>query len=1019
MEASKHIDFGTRVAGRSAAQGKGSAGASRSFLGMNVLSVILFLLLILLTPVAPMFGQTAAMHGVVTDPSGAVVPGAMIALTRPSGSTRATKSKRDGKYSFSGLAPGRYTVTVKAKGFAALRRQNVTIPPGRPVLLDLRLAITSETQRVTVRGRTSHLEIAPQSNASALVISGKSSIDALSNDPDELQNQLTALAGPAVGPPLSATASGMPSSGGQVYINGFQGGDMPPKSAIREIRVNANPFSAENDRFGYGRVDILTKAGGAAFHGDASAEYNDSSMNALSPFLAASSVPPPAYHTWLFNGDVGGPIGKKASFFLGVERRNINRANLVNTDILSPSLSIEPYVASVLNPQVYTNIGPRLDFQLSPNNTLSVNYRYLQISERNKGVDTQSLPSQAYDEARHHHNIQIIDTQVLGPRLVNETSFQVVHSHKSETPQNFSPTLDVLGAFTGGGGSFGTYNDSETHYTLHNYATMTLGHHLVRFGGRLLVLPRRESTNGNFNGTFTFNSLSDYKQTLQGLRNGLMMAQIQAAGYGPSQFSITAGKLSASIARVDGALFVSDDWSLSPHFTASYGLRLESENDVSSHAYWAPRVGIAWGLGHGSNTKTVLRAGWGIFYQYLDDDHMMIAGRLNGQNQQTYIVNNPDFFPAPPSIAVLKATATSSPTIFRIAPNLLLPYDMDTAVSLERQLLPSTTVSVTYVNSRGVHEYVANDINAPLPGTFNPADPTSGVRPLGNALGNIYNYESAAAYRQTELIANINVRANRVSLFGYYVFDDAHGNAGLNVQSSPAGDFSFQTNPWNLSEDYGRAHFDIRHSAVIGGSFVMPLGIRLSSLLMANSGLPFSIQLPQDLYGTGVHDARPAPATASTPPADVVVTKFGTFNIAPGPENAPILPNTENGPANFMLNFRLSRTFGFGGNGGRHHGGQGTAPTVSGHDHRRGLGGRGLSSLGGSGLGGATERRYALTISLSVLNALNNVNLAPPIGVIGSPLFGSSIALAGGPFSAQVGNPVANRLVNVGVSFSF
>ena len=243
------------------------------------------------------------------------------------------------------------------------------------------------------------------------------------------------------------------------------------------------------------------------------------------------------------------------------------------------------------------------------------------------------------------------------------------------------------------------------------------------------------------------------------------------------------------------------------------------------------------------------------------------------------------------------------------------------------------------------------------------------------------------------------------------------------MQTSPAGEFSFQTNPWNLSEDYGRAYFGIRQRVVIAGSLAMPLGIRLSPMLMANSGQPFSIQLPQDLYGTGVHDARPALATASTPPADVVVTKYGAFNIAPGPENAPIPPNTETAPANFMLNFRLSRTFGFGGKGREKHGGEDSAPESEGRGGRGGdspgLGGRGLSNGGGASLGGATERRYALTLSLSVLNALNNVNLGSPVNVLGSPLFGQSVSLASGPFSAQVGNPVANRLINVGASLSF
>ena len=480
-----------------------------------------------------------------------------------------------------------------------------------------------------------------------------------------------------------------------------------------------------------------------------------------------------------------------------------------------------------------TNFQPAcVDFQLSPKNTLTVNYRYFQIGERNDGVDTQSLPSQAYNANRHHHNIQLMDTQMLSPRVVNETSFQYLHFHNAETPQDFSPTINVLGAFTGGGDSSGSFNRYETHYTFQNYTTMTLSHHLVRFGGTLVDLPRRESTNGRFQGTFTFDSLANYQQTEQGLRNGLaheprfrpraMEAESVQHHRGQSHGFHQPEWMGRSSSTTIGAF--------SPHFTASYGLRFESENVISDHAKTgrAPRVGIAWELGHGSNTKTVLRAGWGIFYERLDDDQMIMAARLNGQNQLTYIVNRPAFFPTPPSISELSAMATSSPTIFRISPDLHSPYDMDAAVSLERQLLPSTTVSLTYINSRGIHQFLTNDINAPLPGTFNPSDPTSGVT-LGNAAGNVYEYQSPGIYKQTQFIANIHVHANRISLFGYYVFDDAHSDADLNLQSNPAGEITFQTNPWNISADYGRATFDVRHRVLIGGSYELPLGIRLSS----------------------------------------------------------------------------------------------------------------------------------------------------------------------------------------------
>ncbi len=943
------------------------------------------------------------IEGTVLDPSGAIVPRASVrASQEPRGPSRSVVTDAQGHFEISNLVPGRYKMTVAAPGFAPSIKENVVIVAGRPRTLEFHLVLATQRQNVQVGGRANRVAVAPQNNASAVVITGRS-LNALSNDPDELASQLAALAGPAVGP-----------SGGEIYINGFIGGDLPPKSDIREIKVNSNPFSVENDRFGYGRIDIFTKPGGEKYHGDLSSEYNGSGMNALSPFLAASAMKPPSYHTWLWGGDFGGPLGKKASFFLGFQRRNINRANLVNTDALNPSFAVVPYVATVTNPRALTNLNPRVDIGLNSKNTLSVNYDYYSINERNDGVDTQSLPSQAFDAARHHHNLQIFDNQVLSAHVVNEIRFQFLHFHDVDTPQSLEPTLDVLGAFTGGGSANGAINRRETHDELQDYATVSLANHLVEFGGFIRDISRLQDDTANFNGMFTFNSLADYQKTEQALANGMTVAEIQTAGYGPSQFNITTGNLSASVNRVDAALFLGDDWRIRPSFTASYGLRLETENVINRHAYWAPRFALAWGIGRGGNVKTVLRAGWGIFYERLDDDQMMVAARLNGTNQLTRVVNQPDFFPAPPPPSTLAGLATSIPTVYRIAPDLRLPYDMDTAVSLERQLLPSTTISLTYINSSGLHQFLTNDANAPLPGTFNPSDPASGIRPLGSAAGNIYQYESDAIYRQTQLIANVHVRANRLSLFGYYVFNDAH--------SDTAGIDSFAANPWNLMADYGRALFDVRNRAMIGGTFALPAGLRLSSVVMANSGIPFSILLPQDLYGTGIHNARPAPATASTPAADLVRTPYGDFNIAPSSTSAIIPPNAESGPANFMLNVRLSRTFGFGGEAKGSHGGRATAQRTSSshyYHHRAGLGGRGMGGGGGFGLGGATRRRFALTLSVSVLNLLNNVNLAPPVATLGSPLFGRSMSLAGGPFSAQVGNPVANRLINVGASFSF
>lgn len=942
------------------------------------------------------------------DPSGAVIAGASVSLQAvPGGAPARTRTDGRGQYRIGGLAPGTYQVTGRAPGFQIAAGEVTVAAGGRTATLDLHLAIEAQPQQVIVQGSAPHLEVSPESNATAVVVSGKN-LDALSSDPDELQSQLEELAGPSVGP-----------NGGEIYIDGFTGGDLPPKSAIRSIRVNSNPFSVQNDHLGYGRIDILTKPGASSYHGSASAQYNDARMNALSKFLAGSGQPPPAYHTWLMDADLGGPLGKNTSSYIAFQRRNINRANLVNTDVLDSSLNIVPYVASVDNPRTLTNVNPRFDFQLGSRNTLTINYEYYGIAENNDGVDTQSLPSTAFDTARRHHSLQFMDSQTLSASAVNQVNFQYLHFHNSQTPLNTSPALDVVGVFLGGGSSEGMDQRHETHYEFQDYATVTRGKHLIQFGGFARDIRRSEDASANFNGTFTFNRISDYQQTQQALRQGESMAQIQAAGFGPSQFNLTAGRLGAFVNRLDVALFAGDDWRLFSRATVSFGLRFETQNGISDHADWAPRLGLAWALGGGANPKTVLRAGWGLFYERFDDDQMINAERLNGTNQTSYVVNNPTFYPEVPAPSSLGSGDQSLPTVYRISSRLRSPYDMDLAASVERQVTRDATASVTYLYSRGEHRFLSNDVNAPLPGTYDPyatGGAANGVRPLGNAAGNIYEYQSEGIFKQTQLIANLHVSAgDRLSIFGYYVFNNSHGDSN--------GPDDFASNPWNLLQDYGRAAFDLRNRGTVGGTVALPLALRLSTMLMATSGKPFSISLPQDLYGTGIHNARPSPATSSTPPAQVAATPYGVFDLAPPPTASPIPPHTGSGPANVILNLQASRTFGFGGESGRAHGGEGTAAGAAQQPHhhggQRGLGGRGLGGGGGFGLGGATDRRFALTVSASALNALNTANLAPPVSTLGAPHFGESTSLAGGPFSAQVGNPVANRLVNVGLALSF
>src|SRR5579871_5024042 len=214
------------------------------------------LLCILFACSGALFAQAPAgrLHGQITDQTGAVIPGASITVKNSSGLAVSATSDGVGSYDVKNLAPGKYTVTVTAKGFSPTTKE-VEIAAGQLNQTDIPLAILVKEEDIEVQSDAARVSTSPDANASSLVLSGKD-LDALSDDPDELQSELQALAGPSAGP-----------NGGQVYIDGFTGGQLPPKSAIREIRINQNPFSAQYDRLGYGRIEILTKPGTDKFHG--------------------------------------------------------------------------------------------------------------------------------------------------------------------------------------------------------------------------------------------------------------------------------------------------------------------------------------------------------------------------------------------------------------------------------------------------------------------------------------------------------------------------------------------------------------------------------------------------------------------------------------------------------------------------------------------------------------------------------------------------------------------------------
>ncbi|HEV2275033.1 MAG TPA: carboxypeptidase regulatory-like domain-containing protein [Acidobacteriaceae bacterium] len=961
---------------------------------MNFLRYLLLLLAgvafsvhLAFAPLALGQAGTGTLHGQVTDPSGAVIPQAQITVSSGRGAPSSTQADGSGAYQVHGLAPGTYAVSASSPGFATYT-SSVTIAPGQSRAMNISMQIQTEQQQVQVEAETPTVDTSPDQNANAVVIKGKD-LDALSDDPDELENQLQALAGPAAGP-----------NGGEIYIDGFTGGQIPPKSSIREIRVNQNPFSAQFDRLGYGRIEILTKPGTDKLHGQIESRGNESVFNSRNPIL---KTPEPSYYSYNFEGNVGGPISKDASYFVSAFGRNIQNVSVIDAvdpaSVTSANPAGNTLNTPVSNPSSRIDLSPRVDLQLGQSNTLTLRYEFFRAVVTNAGVGPLALQEQATNTHSMENTIQLSDSLVLSKNIVDDIRFQYRRFHYQNLPVSTLPQVTAQGSFVSGGNFGGTTRDNQDIYELQNYFAAAEGNHSLNFGARLRAYRDANFTNGESNGAYTFKSLQDY---LNKTPQTYQVAQIR--------------NYTARALLFDGALFYQDDWKVNQRFTFSYGLRWETQNRINDKSDWAPRVSLAYALGRSGGKqppKTVLRAGYGWFYQRFTvpnsfgslagTPYVIQAIHQNGVNQQVLIATDPQYVSngAPPL-----TNTVSAPSKYSIDPHFRAANDMEAAVGLDRQIAKRITANVTYLYGRGVHQYLTNNIGAP---DFFTAD--QGIypdTPLPPAAENNYQYQSGGVYRQHQIIVSGRASYSRFSFFTFYTYNNAKSDTG-GVNFTP----SVAQKP---GLDYGRSSFDIHNRFVILGNMMAPYGFSLTPFFGYNSGTPYNIVVGSDLTRNNSFNGRPTYA-ANCNEANVVRTQFGCLDTNPYGTGEKIIPfGLGTGPSNYSLNMRISKVIGIG-------------PKAEGKSRARVGGGGGMHGGGGLGAGGfsgsrggpgqldaGTSRRYNLTLTAYGTNLFNHQNLGVPNGTLNAPFFGQSQTLAGGFF----GPPTAgNRSIFLQAVFHF
>src|SRR5579884_3361809 len=422
-------------------------------------SFLFFFLAIFISAAVWAQQTTVTLRGQVTDESGALVPGAKVTVTDSGGNVVTTVvSHSDGSYIVPNLAPGHYAVVATSPGLKQIQPAKVNATAGA-VTVNLQLAVAVENQTVTVtESQAPQVSTEPENNAGALVLK-QEDLKALSDDPDDLQQDLQALAGPGAGP-----------NGAQIYIDGFTGGRLPPKESIREIRINQNPFSSEYDRLGFGRIEILTKPGTDKFRGMLFLNDSDQIFNARNPFLTGPNADNVPFQTRQYGGNVSGPLSKKASFFLDFQRRDIDDAVTI-TALDNPASPTTPLGTFAATPREQTTVSPRIDYQLSSNQTLTLRYSWWDNSQSLTGIGGLTLPTAGNKETDVQQTVQATDSIVISPKMINETRFQLWHELDNITALNSAPQIQVNGAFTAGGSTAGLAADLNNHYELQNYTS--------------------------------------------------------------------------------------------------------------------------------------------------------------------------------------------------------------------------------------------------------------------------------------------------------------------------------------------------------------------------------------------------------------------------------------------------------------------------------------------------------------------------------------------------------------------
>jgi hypothetical protein len=755
-------------------------------------------------------GPTARLVVTVVDSTQGVLPTAVVTPTcvDASGSAIAVPAgtaDAKGMVAFDNLpATAVCTVASEFNGFSPNSLKNLKLKAGenRHVLV---LPLKALTDSVTVsEDRQSAASDRGVSFGSAMT---REQIDALSDDPTEMQRQLQDLAGPDA----------------IMRVDGFEGAPLPNKAQIKAIHITRDQFAAENHSAGATFIDIITQPGIGPLRLGTNFNYQDSRLDGRNPLIPTKG--PGRSENYGFN--VSGTIAhNKSSYSLFV-----NDTKSFSTPTLyaaAPNGAPIAQVTTLRAPRDFLNLSGLFDYTLTRDQTLRVGYNQSSFSNSNLGVNGFNLPERAYSNDATNYALRVQEAGPLGRRFFTNTRLAVNKSDNQSHADLNAQTILVQDAFTSGGaqvsGGTKTWNVS-----LQSDLDYVRGIHSFRTGIQLNSNAYNSDSNSNYLGTYTFTSLDAFNASQ------------------PALFTQRVGNPLVRYDYFTGGIYAQDDIRVRKNLTISAGVRYELQNHISDYNNFGPRAGITWAPF--KSGKTTLRASAGIFYEYVGSGILQQTLQFDGFHEEELNVVNPVFL----TDGAVGGNGVISPTNkYEFGSGIEAQRSSRLSASASQQVLKRVTVNATYAHVRSYHQLSGVDLNLPV----------NGVRP-NSAFSDVIAAESDAHSISDSLSTNVQVsiappspalqkaRFNwrRGSVSAFYTIAKADSDALGAFIVSPTG---------TLATEWGPANFDVRHRFSANFNTQALKNMNASFSFSASSGSPYTITTGFDDNADFIFNDRPA-----------------------------------------------------------------------------------------------------------------------------------------------------------------